>query len=70
MFIIVRSGHGWDVKALDWHPRRGLLASGAKDALIKLWDPRGNTAIATLHGHKGKDARSIQYVHACICEIK
>eukprot|EP00983_Pelagomonas_calceolata_P060950 1146605-Pelagomonas_calceolata.AAC.3 len=35
-----RSGHGGDVRWVDWHPRMGLIASGSKDALTKLWDPR------------------------------
>jgi polyadenylation factor subunit 2 len=33
------TGHGWDVKCLAWHPTRGLLASGSKDNLAKIWDP-------------------------------
>ncbi|KAL6760178.1 WD40-repeat-containing domain protein [Haematococcus lacustris] len=46
-------GHGGDVRWVDWHPRQGLLASGSKDALVKLWDPRsGGACVATLHGHK------------------
>lgn len=47
------TGHGWDVKCADWHPALGLIASGSKDNLIKLWDPRsGGKALATLHGYK------------------
>jgi polyadenylation factor subunit 2 len=37
---------------LDWHPTKGLLASGSKDNLLKLWDPKTGKALTTLHGHK------------------
>lgn len=46
------TGHGWDVKCLAWHPTKGLLASGSKDNLTKLWDPSSGKCLATLHGHK------------------
>jgi polyadenylation factor subunit 2 len=47
------AGHGGDVKTCDWHPSNSVVASGAKDAVVKLWDARaGREAIATLHGHK------------------
>ncbi|KAI9178937.1 pre-mRNA cleavage and polyadenylation factor (CPF) complex subunit [Blastocladiella emersonii ATCC 22665] len=46
------TGHGWDVKCLDWHPYKAMIASGSKDNLIKLWDPRAGKQITTLHGHK------------------
>ena len=45
-------GHGWDAKSVDWHPTRGLLVSGSKDHLVKLWDPRTSRCLTTLHGHK------------------
>lgn len=45
-------GHGWDAKSVDWHPTKGLLASGSKDHLVKLWDPRSGRCLTTLHGHK------------------
>ena len=50
--IKTATGHGWDVKTLDWHPTKGVLASGSKDNLAKLWDPKTGRAVATLHGHK------------------
>lgn len=36
-------GHGSDVKQVDWHPSKGIIASGSKDlqSPIKLWDPKG-----------------------------
>lgn len=46
------AGHHWDVKCADWHPSLGLIVSGSKDNLIKLWDPRTSNAITTLHGFK------------------
>lgn len=48
----VLKGHNWDVKCADWHSSLGLVVSGSKDNLIKLWDPRVGTAISTLHGFK------------------
>ncbi|CAJ0896493.1 10694_t:CDS:2, partial [Entrophospora sp. SA101] len=41
------SGHGWDVKTVDWHPYKSLLASGSKDNLIKFWDPKSGKNIDT-----------------------
>lgn len=46
------TGHGWDVKCVDWHPHKGLLVSGSKDHQVKLWDPRTGRCLTTLHGHK------------------
>lgn len=45
-------GHHWDVKSADWHPNLGLIVSGSKDNLIKLWDPRASSCVSTLHGFK------------------
>lgn len=45
-------GHGWDAKSVDWHGRLGLIVSGSKDHLVKLWDPRQRNCLTTLHGHK------------------
>lgn len=45
-------GHHWDVKSSDWHPSLGLIVSGSKDNLIKLWDPRSADCVSTLHGFK------------------
>ena len=44
----VLTGHGWDVKCIDWHPTKGLLASGSKDNLAKLWDPKTGKSLSTL----------------------
>ncbi|XP_048258673.1 pre-mRNA 3' end processing protein WDR33-like [Haliotis rufescens] len=47
-------GHGADVKSVDWHPQKALIASGSKDNQqpIKLWDPRSGQSLATIHAHK------------------
>ncbi|THH05312.1 hypothetical protein EW145_g4889 [Phellinidium pouzarii] len=44
----VLSGHGWDVRCVQWHPTKGLLVSGSKDNLVKFWDPRTGTCLSTL----------------------
>ncbi|ODV81343.1 polyadenylation factor subunit 2 [Suhomyces tanzawaensis NRRL Y-17324] len=46
------AGHHWEVKSADWHPNLGLIVSGSKDNLVKLWDPRSPNCITTLHGFK------------------
>ncbi|KAJ3746742.1 WD40-repeat-containing domain protein [Lentinula detonsa] len=48
----VLTGHGWDVKCVQWHPTKGLIVSGSKDNQIKFWDPRTGTVLSTLHQHK------------------
>eukprot|EP00118_Oscarella_pearsei_P007491 m.37002 g.37002 ORF g.37002 m.37002 type:complete len:641 (+) comp32310_c0_seq2:80-2002(+) len=50
----VLRGHGADVKCVDWHPHKGLIASGSKDTQqpVKLWDPKSGSSLVTLHGHK------------------
>ena len=48
----VLAGHGGDVKAVDWHPQKALLASASKDTQVKLWDAKNALAVATLSGHK------------------
>lgn len=56
----VLTGHGWDAKCVDWHPTKGLLVSGSKDHLVKLWDPRsGGRCLTTLHGHKNTITKTI-----------
>ncbi|KAK6163067.1 hypothetical protein DH2020_002908 [Rehmannia glutinosa] len=46
------SGHGWDVKCVDWHPTKSLLVSGGKDNLVKLWDAKSGRELCSFHGHK------------------
>ena len=51
---MVLAGHGGDVKSVDWHPQKALLASASKDTLVKLWDAKSGTAVASLHGHNSQ----------------
>lgn len=53
------NGHGWDAKSVDWHPTKGLLVSGSKDHLVKLWDPRTGRCLTTLHGHKNTITKTV-----------
>jgi polyadenylation factor subunit 2 len=55
----ILTGHGWEVKSVDWHPHKGLLVSGSKDHAVKLWDPRNGRCLTTLHGHKNPIAKTI-----------
>lgn len=48
----VLEGHGWDVRTVDWHSSKAIIASGGKDNKVKLWDPRGRKELCTLHAHK------------------
>lgn len=48
----VLRGHNWDVRRAQWHPRLAVVASGGKDNLVKLWDPRQEECLATFHYHK------------------
>jgi len=47
-FESVLTGHGWDVKCVEWHPTKGLIVSGSKDSQVKFWDPRTGTCLSTL----------------------
>ncbi|KAF2638490.1 WD40 repeat-like protein [Massarina eburnea CBS 473.64] len=53
------TGHGWEVKSVDWHPQKGLLVSGSKDHQVKLWDPRTGRCLTTLHGHKNPISKTM-----------
>ena len=68
------TGHGGDVRWVDWHPSRGVIASASTDASVKLWEPRSGSCAATLHGHKngilqvsgaGVDHHIAQSFHEC-----
>lgn len=45
-------GHNWDVRKVQWHNTKALIASGGKDNLLKLWDPREEECLSTFHFHK------------------
>ena len=42
---ITLSGHQSDVKCIDWHPFRSLVASGSRESAIKLWDPKSQACV-------------------------
>ncbi|CEL94228.1 unnamed protein product [Vitrella brassicaformis CCMP3155] len=46
------TGHGYDVVCCEWHPHKGLIASGSKSAQVQLWDPRSENPINSMHLHK------------------
>lgn len=45
-------GHGAEVQTVAWHKSKGLIASGARDNIVKLWDPRGARLLQNLYSHK------------------
>ncbi|ORD94092.1 PFS2 [Enterospora canceri] len=45
-------GHNWDVRKAQFHESMALIASGGKDNLLKLWDPRESACLSTFHYHK------------------
>ena len=42
---VTLTGHMSDVKTVDWHPYRSLIASGSRDSSVRLWDPRQQACI-------------------------
>lgn len=48
----VLKGHNWDVNSCDWHESMGLLISGSKDNMIKLWDPRSSKSVKTILSYR------------------
>ncbi|KAH9548884.1 hypothetical protein CY35_11G110400 [Sphagnum magellanicum] len=69
------AGHGWDVKSVDWHPQKSLLASvlsvkwnsngnwvltASRDQTIKLHDVRTFKELETYHGHQ-KDVTALAW---------
>ena len=36
------------MRCVDWHPTKALLATGSRDNLVKLWDPKGGKSVSTL----------------------
>ncbi|CDH93484.2 pre-mRNA 3' end processing protein pfs-2 [Caenorhabditis elegans] len=50
----VLRGHGAEVRCIDWHPTKGLIATGSRDTQqpVKIWDPKSGSCLATLQEHK------------------
>ena len=46
----VLRGHGADVRSVDWHPTKALIATGSRDSQqpVKLWDAKTGQCLATL----------------------
>jgi polyadenylation factor subunit 2 len=44
--VSVLSGHGGDVKCVDWHPRSALLASGGKGTAGRGFPKSGGTVLS------------------------
>lgn len=53
------TGHGSDVRCIDWHPYRSLIASGSRESVIKLWDPKQSSCVSNITSHK----KSVQCLH-------
>ncbi len=41
-------GHLQDIKCVDWHPFRSLIASGSRDTKVMLWDPKTGNNVSTI----------------------
>ena len=50
--VVARSGHGWNVMSVDWHPTKSLLISRDKENVIKMWDAKIGWVLCNLNGHK------------------
>jgi len=56
---VTLSGHSWEVRCVDWHPRKGLVVSGSKDNTVKLWDPRNGHCLTTISSSKQQISRTV-----------
>ncbi|KAJ3626888.1 hypothetical protein Zmor_004198 [Zophobas morio] len=44
----ILEGHRSEIRCVDWHPKMGLVVSGGKDKLVKLWEPRSGQVVHTM----------------------
>lgn len=49
---LILSGHQSDVRCVDWHPYRSIIASGSRESIVKLWDPKQGTCVSNISSHK------------------
>src|SRR5262249_37168610 len=52
--LVVQSGHSGEVVGLAFSPDGKLLASGARDNTVKLWDTSSGKELHTLSGMRGE----------------
>ncbi|CUV07402.1 WD40 domain protein [Cryptosporidium parvum Iowa II] len=46
------TSRGYDITCAQWHPIKGLIATGSQTYQLHLWDPRTANAIGTIFGHR------------------
>jgi polyadenylation factor subunit 2 len=56
---VTMTGHSWEVRCVDWHPKKGLIVSGSKDNTVKLWDPRNGHCLTTISSSKQQISRTV-----------
>lgn len=60
------TGLGFETSCLQWHPRRSLVAAGARTNQVQLWDPRQNLDSATGALQLGGAGDTSQGVVKCV----
>lgn len=56
---VTMTGHSWEVRCVDWHPKKGIVVSGSKDNTVKLWDPRNGQCLTTISSSKQQISRTV-----------
>ena len=65
----VLKGHNWDVNSCDWHGEMGLLLSGSKDNMIKLWDPRSAKCVKSVLSYRSS-VNKVRFQKNCSSNYK